>query len=110
MSTKSPTRHRPITMTSSAVPLADGVAPDLERQHEQDSLGCAVSPAPGVGETVTGDGNEPPRIAVRAQRNLQHAIGRAVANLAIGQRWPEPIMATSSRPDDKLPDAAIGVR
>ena len=32
-------------MTSSAVPLADGVAPDLERQHEQDSLGCAVSPA-----------------------------------------------------------------
>src|SRR5439155_14853688 len=45
MSTKSPTRHRPITMTSRAIPLADGVAPDLERQHEQDSLGCAVSPA-----------------------------------------------------------------
>src|SRR5438093_8354442 len=61
--------------------------------------------APGVGETVTDDGHELPRIAARPQRQLQHAIGRAVANLAIGQRWPEPIMATSSRADDKLPDA-----
>src|SRR5438552_3720628 len=56
---------------------------------------------PGVGERGPGLGNELPVVTGRLQRELEHAEGGAVPDLAAGDRRPEPVVAAAAGADDE---------
>ena len=63
----------------------------------------------GVLERRARHGDKLPRIATRAQRQLQHAVARVVAHLAVRGDPPELVHPAPTGPDDELSDPS-GVR
>src|ERR687895_1941201 len=53
---------------------------------------------------------EPPLVALRMQRELQHTVALIVVNLAVGEGVQDRVVALATAAHHKLPDAALGVR
>src|SRR5204862_5563889 len=59
----------------------------------------------GIGECRTGDGDELPRVARGVEYELQDAVGRAVAHLAVRARVARILQIQAAGADDELADA-----
>ena len=63
-----------------------------------------------VREVPTGHGNELPLVAAGIQTKHQHAVGYAVARLAVGERRAEVVELSTPRADSELADPVVRIR
>src|SRR5687768_5475452 len=65
--------------------------------------------APDIGKVMAGLRDEFPIIAIGIERQLEHAEGHVLANFAIRNRGPDPVIVLAAGPDNEFTDAACPV-